>query len=70
MLAEIFFKDKNTIGFSCLANGDNLTNSTNICHLLLDEQNTKKHWYKDYRILSNIRPIENALGSNPDIILN
>lgn len=67
-LVEIF--KKNIIEISYLVNGDNLTDTINICYLLLDEQNTKKHWYKDYRILFNMRSTENALGSNPDIILN
>lgn len=70
VLAEIFFNNKNTIEFSYLVNGDNLIGTINICHVLSNEQNTKKHWYKDYRVLSNMGSTENVLGSNTDNFLN
>lgn len=42
----------------------------NIYHLLSNEENTKKHWYKDYSILSNMGSTENVLGLNTVNFLN
>lgn len=67
-LTETIFDNERTIEFSYLINRGDFIATVNKCYLLLDEQNTKRHWNKDDRIWFNMGPAENALGLNPDNI--